>query len=59
MQERLTLGKYTKKLVKFNFLLNFTENVALLGKLPPFYKFKLVNFLVFLNLNTDTESFNI
>jgi hypothetical protein len=31
------LGKYTEKLVKFNFFLNITENIALLGKFTCFH----------------------
>jgi hypothetical protein len=38
LQERLTLGKYTEKLVKFNFFLNITENIALLGKFTCFHQ---------------------
>ncbi len=31
------MGKYTEKLVKFNFFLNITENIALLGKFTCFH----------------------
>lgn len=61
LQERLTLGSYTGKLVKVNFFLNFAENFSLLGLsfVPSSEWFEVHAFFFFTFLLTSILSMTI